>query len=642
VLTEGDEISLPVVVRNYLERAQQIDLEIKPENWFSLLGPARKRSGVAAGDAKRETFDFRAINSVKDGKQLITAVARDANDAIEKPITVHPDGEEVSVTAGDILGGSAVLELNLPETAIPNSQHAELKIYPNLMAHVVESVEAIMARPYGCGEQTISSTYPSLLLLRHHKQKSGEFPLRARAQRYLEDGYSRLLNYRDESGGFTYWGRGEPDVALTAYALRFLTDASDLISVDQEVINDAREWLIKHQRTEGNWAAHASNSTPANALLTAYVTRVLATTEARLSREKTSPEVSAALKRALDYLARRAGEIDEPYLLASYALAAIEVGDMSRAKPVVEKLRSLAHTEGSMTYWSLETNTPFYGWGLAGRVETTALVIQALTRVCASANCESDPLINRGLLFLLKQKDRYGVWYSTQATINVLDAMLTLFSMNSATQANSAAADILINGRVVQTIQIPVANRLSNPLTVDIARFLQTGKNSLQIRRASGLPFASVQALLNYYVPWPTANVTNNSERKSGSLRLLAKFDKTEGRINDDVVCHVEAERVGFSGYGMMLAEIGLPPGAEVDRSSLEKTMKSSGWGVTQYDVLPDRLVVYLWPQAGGVKFDFKFRPRFGLNAKTAPSIVYDYYNPEARATLPPAIFRIR
>src|SRR5262249_34970294 len=30
VLTQGDEISLPIVVRNYLERAQSVDAEIKP------------------------------------------------------------------------------------------------------------------------------------------------------------------------------------------------------------------------------------------------------------------------------------------------------------------------------------------------------------------------------------------------------------------------------------------------------------------------------------------------------------------------------------------------------------------------------------------------------------------------------------
>ncbi|HEX6732629.1 MAG TPA: alpha-2-macroglobulin family protein, partial [Pyrinomonadaceae bacterium] len=56
VLTEGDEISLPVTVRNYLGRPQKVDLEIKPENWFSLIGATRKQISVAAGDASRETF----------------------------------------------------------------------------------------------------------------------------------------------------------------------------------------------------------------------------------------------------------------------------------------------------------------------------------------------------------------------------------------------------------------------------------------------------------------------------------------------------------------------------------------------------------------------------------------------------------
>jgi uncharacterized protein YfaS (alpha-2-macroglobulin family) len=189
--------------RDHVEREQKVDLEIKPENWFALLGPARKQMSIPACDARRETFDFRATASVDDGKQRVTASGSDANDAIEKPITVHPDGEELIITAGDILGSSATLDLNLPEKMIRDSERAELKIYPNLMSHVIEGVEAIMQRPYGCAEQSISATYPSLMLLRHYKQTGNDFPFRARAERYLNDGYSRLLNYREEEGGFS-------------------------------------------------------------------------------------------------------------------------------------------------------------------------------------------------------------------------------------------------------------------------------------------------------------------------------------------------------------------------------------------------------------------------------------------------------
>jgi hypothetical protein len=535
------------------------------------------------------------------------------------------------------------LELDVPENMIPGSNQGELKIYPNLMGHLLESVEAIMSRPYGCGEQTISSTYPSLLLLRHYKESREEFPLRARAQRYLNEGYNRLLSYRDESGGFTYWGNGSPDLALTAYALRFLTDAAAVISVDEKVIDEAREWLIKKQLTDGSWSHEyltGSKDAHGSVVLTAHITRMLAKTEAARNGRESNLE---AIKRAVDFLSVQVTQIDEPYLLASYALAAIDVGETARAQPVIEKLRSLGHAEGSTTYWTLETNTPFYGWGLTGRIETTALVVQALTRYCDSQTPKcgsSSPEIKRGLLFLLKQKDRYGVWYSTQATINVLDAMLAWFVTDS-TQTSSvtqSAAQILVNGSVVQTIQLPAGNRLLNPITLDISDHVRAGKNRVEIRRASGSSFASVQGLVNYYVPWAVSGV----EKNSSGLRLVAKFDKTDGKINDTITCHVEAERVGFYGYGMMLAEIGLPPGAEVDRSSLETAMKSSGWTFSQYDVLPDRVVVYLWPRAGGVKFDFQFRPRFGLKAKTAPSLIYDYYNPEARTILAPLTFNVK
>jgi hypothetical protein len=666
ILTEGDEISLPVVVRNYLDHPQAVNLEIKPESWFTLLGPAAKSMNVSAGDATRGTFDFRAHESVKDGKQRITATGADANDAIEKPVTVHPDGEEKSVTASDVLSDTGMLTLNIPETLVPNSARAELRIYPNLMAHVAESVEAIMSRPYGCGEQTISSTYPSLLLLRNYKKSGQDSPLRAKAERYLHAGYQRLLNYRDSSGGFTYWGHGEPDLALTVYALRFLTEARELTNIDDDVINQSRAWVIRQQRADGSWAASDYADKLENkrrsALLTAYIARVLAMTASSIrldgtssrQNQKPSKTVSPELKRALDYLGARIEEIDEPYLIASYALAALDVADDvvndPRVQRAIGKLRALAKQDGEMTYWSLETNTPFYGWGLAGRVETTALVVQALARSEAreSPLATRHPLITSGLLYLLRQKDRYGVWYSTQATINVLDTMLALLAQDVESARSGKAlsiAEVLVNGRPVKSVEFPPPARLANPITIDLSGFVQPGANRIELRRDRGSLHASVQAVATYYLPWSESLATQNANwRANGAsgLRLVTKFDKTEARVSDEIICHVEAERVGSRGYGMLLAEIGLPPGADVDRASLDAAIKGSDWSISQYDILPDRVILYLWPRAGGSKFDFKFRPRFGLRAQTAASVVYDYYNPEARAIVAPTRFVVK
>ena len=656
ILTEGDEIALPIVLRNYLDRAQAVKLEVKPETWFTLQGPAQKRSEVAAGDSVREVFDLRTISSVADGKQRITATASAASDAIEKPVSVHPHGQELTQTASQVFTNTASLTLAVPEGAIPGSARAELKVYPNLMAHVIESIEGIMKRPYGCGEQTISSAYPSLMLLRYFgSTRNQSTALAQKAQRYLEAAYERLLNYRDDDGGFTYWGRGEGDPALTAYALRFLTEAREIAPVDEEVIEDAREWLIKHQRVDGSWPARYSTGADRlpTASRTAFIARALVTSSKSDVGETSA--TASALRRALILLRERIDEIDEPYLIASYALAAMGAGEKEGAARAIEKLRLLAHDEGNATYWKLETNTPFYGWGIAGRIEASALAVQALasfeetvapTKGTSSLLSRSnEELVTRGLLFLLRQKDRHGVWHSTQSTVNVLDSLMTVLGKREPAGAHAnSPAEVLVNDQRAASITMPPANSPAGPILIDISRFLSAGTNRIQILRAAGSPQASAQVVESHYERWPEiADAAAKLDSASaGSLRLHVGFDKTEAKIADEITCTVRAERVGFRGYGMLLAEIGLPPGADVDRASLDRAVKEAGWAVDQYDVLPDRLIVYLWPRAGGTRLQFTFRPRFGLAAQTAPSLVYDYYNPEARAVVAPTKFIVR
>src|SRR6201999_1784134 len=183
-------------------------------------------------------------------------------------------------------------------------------------------------------------------------------------------------------------------------------------------------------------------------------------------------------------------------------------------------------------------------------------------------------------------------------------------------------AEIIVNGKRAASITLPRSDELIDPLTIDVSKYLSTGSNRVEIRRSPTSAQASAQMVMSHYEPWKEAGSSGKSSgESSNALRLKVAFDKTELKAGDEVTCSVEAERIGFRGYGMMLAEIGLPPGADVDRASLDRAMKESGWDVEQYDVLPDHLVLYLWPKAGGVRFTFKFKPRYGLKAQTAPSV---------------------
>jgi hypothetical protein len=161
----------------------------------------------------------------------------------------------------------------------------------------------------------------------------------------------------------------------------------------------------------------------------------------------------------------------------------------------------------------------------------------------------------------------------------------------------------------------------------------------VQLRRANG-QVANLQLVSTYYLPWTEATAKRASDVPT--LRLQTSFDKTDVRVMQEITCRVKAERLDSRGYGMLLAEIGLPPGADVDRASLEAAMKNAGWSISQYDVLPEKVVVYLWPRTGGTEFTFKFKPRFAMTAKSEPSTVYDYYNPEANAVVAPTTFTVR
>jgi len=634
ILTVGDKIALSVPLRNYMAKAQTVDVSIQPQDWFSLLGPAEQKLSIPAADSANAVFELSAMHQVNKGKQLILAANQKTGDSILREMSVHPFGEDRTVTAGAILRTDADLELELPQQMIPGSLTGELKVYPNLMSHVVEAVEAIMQRPYGCAEQTISSSYPSLLLLKHFGARVPP-KLAHTAKGYLLAGYRRLLRYHTDEGAFSYWGEGDPDPALTAYALRFLTDADGLIDVNPEVVEQAKKWLSTHNEP----SAIGPSGTYWMLLTMAYRTRVLAS----LINPKPpqNDRLNDVVNRNLDYLEENALGTGDPYLLATYILAASDAGRKEKALKVAESLRELIRMEGMTGYWNLESNTPFYGWGYTGRLETTALVLQALHRVRVDQHASDvDKAADAGLLFLLKNQDSYGLWYSSQATINALEAMVAWAQTEQS--PSTSRAELLVNGSSAGEFELPSGDGVRAPLLIKV-NGLKPGKNLISLRRSNGGPTATVQMVSHFYRPWTEEELKARSATSTGEssgLHLAVDYDTKTAKAGDEVHCKVEVERFGYRGYGMLIAEIGLPPGADVSRESLESAMKKVGWSFSHYEILPDRVVTYLWPWNNKVNFTFSFRPRFAMDAESAQSQVYDYYNPEAHAVLGPIHFR--
>ncbi len=614
ILTEGDEIALPVTVRNYTGKQQKVSLSMAENNWSTLLNGNLQQIDVLPDKSANAIFNFRATSPVKDGKQRVTASAKKEADAIEKPVTVRPNGFENIENQSQLFNESASFKVNFPENAFPKTRQTTLKIYPNLLSHVAESVDGLLKRPYGCGEQTLSSTYPNLLILKvNGKFKNVDEKILKTAQSYLQDGYKRMLNYQTKEGGYSYWG-SNPDVALTVYALRFLHDAEEFIEVDEKVVERMQEWLLSQQVKNGSWSD--------NELMTAYIVRVLSLNE---SKDK---DLQAALKKGLEFLKTSAEKSKDNYVLANIALAVNKIGDRETAKEIAIKLVKFAQPNQTGVFW--HTNeTPFHGWGTAATIETTALVLQTLLPF--SEEKEFDSVFAGGLGFIVKNKDHYGVWHSTQTTVNVLDTLIAIQEKSKGKGTGEKTA-IFINGEKVQEIPIDEKS-LANPFVLDISQHLEANENTIEIKGTGNSRLTMAQIVSSHFSAWKDAKLD------SPFFDLKVVFDKTEAKIGDEITCAVEIERKN-NADGMILAEIGIPPAVDVDRNSLERAKAENS--LSSYDILPDKIVIYYWAGRGKKSFSFKFKPRYGINALNATSTVYDYYNPEARATIAPIRFTVK
>ncbi len=632
VLTEGDQVELPVAVRNYRDQAQKVSINIAPNDWSAVQGSSTRQVTVPANQSVNVTYSVQAKKANEKAAQRITAIAGRDRDAIEKSSRVHPDGQEVTRTSGDLVAGPTSFTVVIPQSAIAGATRGELRIYPNIASMLLESASAILSVPHGCVEQTISAGYANLIAWRFAQAAGVRDPqIEKRALANIRFAVEGLGAFSNHDGGIRYWSTGDSDVAVTAYALAFLIEASAIVPVDKEDLSALVTWLQKYQATDGMWKSRNTGSVSPDRqdlLLTGTVARSLA------AAQKSGIKVSSStLSGAYHHIAKFTDSVDEPYMLANFILAALDSGDEALLGDAVSRLAALAREERGGVYWDLQTNSPFYGWGTAGRYETTGLAVSALSawRATHQESKELDAQIRRGLVFLLRGRDRMGMWFSTQSTLRVMRAMgdssLALGSIGSP----GGTIEIRSNRGSVKAIKMPDDPKALDPITADLSSFLFPGENQITLATTSGMQAGLILFSSTYWLPW-----NQTKPRSSPELRLDVRFDRLEMRAGDPVRCTVKAERMGFRGYGMMLAEIGLPPGAEVDRGSLESLIENDSSGVDHYEVLPDRVVLYLWPRAGGSSFDFFISARTAMNAKSAPSVLYDYYNPEALSELPP------
>lgn len=638
VLTDRDQIELPATVRNYQKQAQAVIVAAQPNAQLMVAGKASKRVDVPANGSVNVAFTLQAKGAADRVALRARADAGRTGDAVEKTLRLRPDGQEVVQTRGDVFAGRAEMKVTIPEASIPGATRSELRVYPNLTALLLESAAALLHLPRGCAEQMISTGYAHLISWRFAHASGIQDPLlEKRLLANVRMAADLVMALQTGQGGIPYWAGGEPDIGVSAYALSFLAEASKVTAVDPDNLRLLVTWLEKKQTTDGRWlraGVQPGSPDAQSLLLTGTVARGLASAS---KAGITVPE--KMLGAAYHHLARFTDQTDEPYLLATFLLAALDSGHESLAGTAAARLLALGREEAGGLYWDLRTNTPFYGWGAAGRYETTGLVVSALAawRARHPELPIFDGYIRRGLVFLVRRRDARGAWHSTQATLCAMRAVEDASGVVGLLAGHGGAMEVRVNDRPATVLPLPNDKHASDPLILDLSAFLVPGENRISLAGTGDAGSVLIRLTSSHWLPWD-----QTSARRSAELRYEVRFDTLQAKTGDPVRCSVTAERVGFRGYGMMLAEVGLPPGAEVDRGSLEQVLADHAQGVRQYEIHPDRVVFYLWPRAGGSAFEFLMSMRYPMSAKSGASVLYDYYNPEVLSEQPPLRWSIR
>ena len=615
-LTEGDLIHLPVVVRNYVSVPQTVTVELKLPPEVTLVGQPHQQLQLQATTSTRLFFQIRAEKPLTDGRIQIIARGSQFSDAVEQPFSIRPDGPEILQTVSRSFSGQTQVEVVIPASARKTQSTTELKLYPNAVSHVLTCLTGMLQQPYGCAEQTISTTIPNLLLLHYLKLNHIEHhPQKGVAMQNLQAGYQRLLQFQHSDGGFGYFSTSSRDMALTAYVVQFLQDAQPFVVVNRNVLHTAAHWLLRQQKADGSWAGSPQ--------LTGYITRMLTQL----------PNTSDSVGQALHYLSTQVETTQEAYTLAQTALAAQATSNQPLAQKAISRLKALAIPTESAVFWNNPRETLFFGYGRTGRLETTALALEALGKTEASSE-----LIGKGWLYLLENKDFYGGWYSTYATAQTLRALQTAFGSHQTTETR---IKVLVNGEPVN--EFDVSARDDQPIAINLAEKLTAEHNTIELQQIGGQLPLTMQITAPYFLSWASAkSALTQHSATCGKLTLKVGLSQANAPTSTPITCAVDIFRQ-FSPdayhHGMYLAEIGLPPGAIVDRESLNRALQQSSGSISQYELQPGRVIFYLNSWNHQAHFTFSFSLKFPLAAQSMPSRVYDYYNPEEQVTVPPVMF---
>ncbi|MBI5280408.1 MAG: alpha-2-macroglobulin, partial [Candidatus Solibacter usitatus] len=391
-LTEGDEIVLPVLVRNYTAAEQKVKVSLQAEGAAILSQQDGDLIVAAKGEGR---LDYR-VRVPASEKAVLTAKALTAteSDALEITLPVEPFGLKLVEPVQTRIERPAEKQeysFTFPSGASPNWRAVSVRLAPSVAGAVFGALDYLLTYPYGCTEQTMSSFLPNVVVSQALRDLNLDAAIDRQAlDRKVKAGLERLYSFQHQDGGWGWWRGDESDLFMTAYvASGVKLAAASGYAMDQYRLNQAAQALALRFDSD----------------------------------RRAAPDTRAYALYAMAHLGKpAANRLDAVWngrsALTSFgwALLGLTLDRLKdpRAREVSAHLIATALQEGEEAWWT-SARDPMLDFESDNSLEATAFAIKLLARV------EPDsPLIDKAAQWLVNHRDQGYYWSSTKRTAFVI------------------------------------------------------------------------------------------------------------------------------------------------------------------------------------------------------------------------------
>lgn len=607
-VTMGDKVLLPLTIVNNSKDEIQGDLSIMPPAAWKKSGKFPDRIILKKNSAETYYLPFEVLNI--PGEDFFRAEFKSGNDkdSFSKKITISPKGFPVRIgISSQEKNKSFNVKISKP---VEGTISAKFTAYPTVLSDLLKGIESILKEPYGCFEQTSSSTYPNIMVMQYMREnESKDKQVIKKAKDLIEKGYKRLISYETKQKGYEWFGEEPGHEALTAYGLMEFADMQKVFNgVDNKMIQRTGKWLLEKRDGKGgfirNKKALDSFGRAEDAITNAYI--VYALSEAGFVFE---------IQKELEKACENAEKSDDPYQLALVTNALFNLKD-KRAEAFLAKLIKHQKDNGS---WTGKIHSVTCSTGIALSVETTSLAVLASLK----AIDKNVKAINKGVEFIVSSRSSYGGFGNTQSTVLALKALVSYTKFSRKT-AESGLIEILVNGKKAGTRSYEKGEKDEIIIPEETLRpFFSEGEFKIEINYKNTKNPLPYTFSIHYSTDMPAAS-------PESGIGLETKLSGQELKTGETIRLKTTISNLNpDKGLPMTIAIIGIPGGLSPQPWQLKELQEKKV--VDYYEVTGNNLVFYYRQMKPGEKreINLDLKGEIPGTYTGAASSAYLYYTNE-------------